>query len=59
MPEVSPELLAWISRNRGLMTQIADKAKVTPQFVHQVIHKRRNSKTGKVERLLREAGAPI
>jgi len=53
------KILMWQAANRGTMTKIAERAKVTPQFVYLVIRGRRKSKGGKVERLLKEAGAPI
>ena len=53
------KVLMWQAANRGTMTKIAERAKVTPQFVYLVIRGRRKSKGGKVERLLKEAGAPI
>ncbi len=52
-------MLVWVSNNRGKLTEIARIAKVSPQFVHLVMHGSRSSKDGTVERLLREAGAPL
>lgn len=51
----------WISHNRGKLTQIAAAVspKVAPQFVTQVLRRHRKSKDGRVERMLREAGAPL
>ncbi len=51
--------VVWVSENRGKLSEIAKTAKVTPQFAHQVLRGIRRSKDGNVERLLREAGAPV
>lgn len=52
-------MLVWVSNNRGKLTEIAGKASVSAQFVHLVLRGERSSSDGRVERLLREAGAPI
>lgn len=52
-------MLVWVSNNRGKLTDIAGKSNVSPQFVHLVLRGERSSSDGRVERLLREAGAPI
>lgn len=48
----------WVSEHRGLCTQIAQRLGVTPQFVHQVLRGVRASHDGKVETMLKRAGAP-
>jgi hypothetical protein len=55
----TPHMLVWVSDNRGAMTSIAEKAGVSPQFVHLVLRGARSSSDGRVERLLREKGAPL
>ncbi len=50
-------MLAWVANNRGVMTSIARKVNLSPQFVHLVFRGERSNQ--EVERLLREAGAPI
>lgn len=57
MPKQSISMLVWISENRGILTKIAGTAKVSPQFVHMVLHGQRSNAL--VEKLLRERGAPI
>lgn len=52
------EVVVWVSQNRGILTSIADRANVTPQMVHMVLRGLRKSVGGKVERMLKEAGAP-
>jgi hypothetical protein len=51
----------WCARNRGILTRIAEKAnpKVTPQYVHMVVRGKKKSKDGRIESMLRRAGAPI
>jgi hypothetical protein len=51
----------WSLRNRGQISKIAARIRppVSPQFVHLVLHGKRKSRGGKVERMLREAGAPV
>ena len=49
----------WVSHNRTLLTEIAKEARVSPQFVHQIFRGKRRSSDGRVERLLKKAGAPI
>lgn len=60
--EQDKKAAAWVSANRGIMSHIASKMKpkkVSPQFVHLVLRGKRKSEDGKVERALREAGAPV
>jgi len=52
------EVVVWVSQNRGILTSIADRANVTPQMVHMVLRGLRKSEGGKIERMLKEAGAP-
>ncbi len=52
-------MLVWVNRNRGMLTAIADKSGKSVQFVHLVTRGERSSRDGVVERLLREAGAPM
>ncbi len=54
-----PKTLLWIGQNRGVLTKIAKEVNRSAQFVHLVYYGRRNSSDGRVERLLRERGAPI
>lgn len=49
--------LVWVSNNRGMLTKIAAKANVSPQFVSMVLYGERSNSL--VEKLLRENGAPI
>lgn len=58
-PRKDPMCVLWASSNRNALTNIARDCGVTPQFVHYVLYGLRRSKEGKVERLLRELGAPI
>ena len=57
--KATTNMLVWVSRNRGKLTEIAEKAKCSPQFVHMVMRGERSSSDGRVERLLREYGAPM
>lgn len=60
-PPVTDALLLWLARNRGVLKWVADQIRpaVTEQFVCMVARGKRKSKDGKVERLLRQKGAPI
>ena len=49
----------WMAANWGALTRIAGRLKVTPQFVHQVLRGQRKSRNGRVERQLKDLGAPI
>ncbi len=55
--QMSDAMRLWVSKNRNVQTQIAGVAKCSPQFVNMVIKGTRRHE--KVERLLREAGAPV
>ncbi len=52
-------MLVWVHHNRGALTKIAREAQVSPQFVHLVMRGARSSTAGRIERLLRERGAPL
>lgn len=54
----NPQAILWVSNNRSKLTQIAEECACTPQFVGYVLYGKRRSRDGKVERLLKEAGAP-
>lgn len=54
-----PMAILWASANRNALTEIAGICNCTPQFVHYCLYGKRKSKDGKVERELRERGAPI
>jgi uncharacterized protein YbjT (DUF2867 family) len=59
MPRDQDAITLWIYRNRGTVAAVAKAAGVTPQFVSMVLRGHRKSEHGKVERKLRESGAPI
>ena len=54
-------LLIWLAQNRGILTKVSLQVKppVSPQFVSQVYRGIRKSKDGKIERLLKQYGAPL
>lgn len=54
---LSDAMRLWVSKNRNIQTTIATSVPCSPQFVNMVIKGARRHE--KVERLLREAGAPI
>lgn len=58
-PRKDPLAILWAANNRNSLTEIAVRLHVTPQFVSMCLHKRRKSKDGRVERALREMGAPL
>lgn len=51
----------WVKQHRGALSKIANsvKPRVSPQFVSQVLSGEKRSKDGRVERLLRDMGAPL
>jgi hypothetical protein len=49
----------WVSRNRSILTKVAKATGTKPQFVSMVLYGSRRSTGGRVERKLREAGAPL
>jgi len=54
-----PMLILWASAHRNVLTQIAEEVGCTPQFCHYVLYGLRKSRDYRVERRLRELGAPI
>lgn len=58
-PRKNPMAILWASAHRNTLTEVAKQCGVTPQFCHYVLYGMRRSKDGKVERLLRELGAPV
>jgi hypothetical protein len=59
VPRKDPLAILWVSAHRNALKQIADQFKVTPQFVHYCLYGRRKSADGRIERALRELGAPV
>ena len=57
----SVTMLVWMSNNRGVLTRIAKSVSppVSPQFVHLVLRGERNSSHGRIEKLLKDHGAPV
>jgi hypothetical protein len=55
----NPAAVLWASAHRNLMSEIARSCGCTPQFVHYILYGERRSRDGKVERMLREEGAPV
>ncbi len=58
-PRKDPMAILWAHGHRNALTQVADRLGVTPQFCHYVLYGQRKSKDGRVERALRELGAPV
>ena len=54
-----PNAILWVAANRNALTAVAERCNCTPQFVGYCLYGQRKSKDGKVERLLRELGAPV
>ncbi len=54
-----PLAILWVSSHRNSLTEVAGKCHCTPQFVGYVLYGQRKSKDGRVERLLKELGAPV
>ena len=54
-----PMVVLWASSHRNVLTQVARQFKVTPQFCHMVLYSKRKSKDYRIERALKELGAPI
>lgn len=52
-------VLEWIANNRGAIARIAQQTRRSNASVSMILHGKRKSEDGRVERLLREAGAPI
>ena len=59
IPRKDPMAVLWVSSHRSILASIARQYKVTPQFVHYVLYGRRKSADGRIERALRESGAPV
>lgn len=59
VPRKDPLAVLWSANNRNCLTEIATRMGVSPQFVSMVLHKRRKSRDGRVERALKEMGAPL
>lgn len=58
-PRKDPMAILWVSSHRNALAEVAKACGVTPQFCHYVLYGLRHSKDGKVERMLREMGAPV
>lgn len=59
VPRKNPLAILWAAAHRNALTEIADRMGTSPQFVSMVLHGKRKSKDRRVERALREMGAPI
>ena len=53
------EIYEWKRRNWGLISKIAQECRVHRSFVSLIIHGKRSSSMGYVEKALQEAGCPI
>jgi hypothetical protein len=53
------DLLLWLRAHRGILSMVARKARVTPQFVRLVFWGKRRSRDGQIERLLQRHGASM
>jgi hypothetical protein len=58
-PRKDPMAILWVAANRSALTEVAKQCGCSVQFVSYVLYGRKRSGDGKVERLLRELGAPI
>lgn len=54
-----PMAVLWAASNRNVLTEVARKFGVSPQFCHYVLYGKRRSEGLRIERALRELGAPI
>jgi hypothetical protein len=54
-----PQAILWVHTHRSVLTIIAARCGVSAQFVGYVLYGQRRSRDGMIERLLREAGAPL
>lgn len=54
-----PMAILWASSHRSKMAGIAKDLGVSSQFVSMVLYGRRRSKDGRIERALKELGAPV
>ncbi len=59
VPRKDPMAILWASSHRSSMAGIAKSHGVSSQFVSMVLYRRRKSKDGRIERALRELGAPV
>lgn len=55
----NPDIARWVAENPGVQGEIAEKCGCDRSFVSAVLHGRRKSRDGAVERELRERGAPL
>lgn len=51
--------ILWAAANRNALTEVAQVCGCSPQFVHYCLYGARKSKDGRVERMLRDMGAPV
>jgi hypothetical protein len=58
-PRKDPMVVLWAAAHRNALTEVAKKFDVTPQFCHMVLYARRKSRDGRIERALKEMGAPL
>jgi len=58
-PRKDPMIVLWASAHRNVLSELARQFNVTPQFCHMVLYAHRKSRDGRIERALRELGAPI
>ena len=54
-----PLAILWVHTHRKALTEIAAKCGVSSQFCGYVLYGQRRSADGRIERLLRQAGAPV
>jgi hypothetical protein len=54
-----PMAVLWLNTHRNVLSEVARALKVSPQFVSMVLYGRRKSEDLRVERALKEKGAPI
>ena len=58
-PRKDPMAVLWASSHRNVLTEIAKQFDVSPQFCHMILYAKRRSKDGRIERALKELGAPV
>lgn len=51
--------MVWVGSNRGICREIAKATKKTPQFINLVLYGKKHSSDGRIEQMLKNAGAPI
>ncbi len=59
VPRKDPMAILWASSHRNALTEIAKRFNVSPQFCHMILYAKRRSKDGRIERALKELGAPV